>query len=373
MWDFFMAKKYIFTSESVCEGHPDKVCDRISDAVLDAALDKDPYSRVALETLVTTNLCVLAGELTTNSKLDYEKIARDEIRYLGYTHPEWGFSDTCDVKVYVHTQSKEIAQGVDQEGAGDQGIMFGYACDETSSLMPLPIDLAHRLAEAIDGARKDKTIPYFRPDGKTQVTVEYKDGKPYKVTDVVLAIPHDESVSLEDVKSDAYEKIVKVILDKYGFSINKDKVILNGTGSWHIGGPAADTGVTGRKIVVDSYGGYARVGGGCFSGKDPTKVDRSGAYAARYIAKQIVKEKLASKVELRLAYFIGAKEPLMAEIETFGTEKTSEKAIKDYASKLLNPQVSEIIKKFDLRRPIYKQTSAYGHFGREEFPWEKTE
>lgn len=361
----------IFTSESVCAGHPDKVCDQVSDAVLDAAFAQDPMSRVAVETLVTVNRTIVAGEVTTNAKLDIEKIAREEIKRLGYTRPEWRFSDQSEITVLVHQQSPEIATGVDQEGAGDQGMMFGFACQETPELMPLPIMLAHALTAGLDRAREDKTIPYLRPDGKSQVTVRYEKNKPVAIETVVIAVPHDEDIKLDQVKKDLYEKIVVPVLDKYGYKVAMKNLVVNGTGVWHAGGPASDTGVTGRKIIVDSYGGYARVGGGAFSGKDPTKVDRSGAYAARYIAKNVVAAGLAEHAEVALAYAIGLAQPVMKDVETFDTAKESDKVIRDFVNGLLDTSVKGIIQGLDLRRPIYKQTAAYGHFGRPEFPWEK--
>jgi S-adenosylmethionine synthetase len=366
---FFMTE--LFTSESVCAGHPDKVCDQVSDAVVDAALLQDPKARVAVETLVTKNKIILAGEVTLNGKLDFENIAREQVKRLGYTNPHFEFTDQSDVDVYVHAQSPEIAAGVDTDGAGDQGLMFGFACKDTTEFMPLPVTLAHRLVERIDEVRETALLPYLRPDGKSQVTVEYKNGKPYRVTDVVIAVPHEEEIGLKQVKDELYQSVVKDVLERFGFSVESDKVIVNGTGIWHIGGPASDTGVTGRKIVVDTYGGYARVGGGAFSGKDPTKVDRSGAYAARYLSKNIVAQGLADKVEVGLAYHIGAKKPLMEEIETFGTEHVSKKAIKDFTAKLLDTSVKGILEQLDLRRPLYLQTAAYGHFGRGIFPWEQ--
>ncbi len=368
-----MKNTYTFTSESVCAGHPDKVCDQISDAIVDAILAKDPNGRVAVETVATWGRLMIAGEVNTTAKVNYEKIARDAIKKLGYTDEALNFSFNSPIEVYVHEQSPEIAVGVNKKetGAGDQGMMFGYACTETSSFMPLPITLAHELAQAIDTAREKKKIPYLRPDGKTQVTVEYKDGKPHKVTSVVVAVPHKETIKLDQVKEDVYEKIVTPVLKKHGYAIDKKDLIVNGTGVWHYGGPAMDSGLTGRKIVVDTYGGYARVGGGAFSGKDPSKVDRSGAYAARYIAKNVVANKLADKAEVRLAYFIGAKKPLMQEVETFGTAKVSDKVIADYVKKVLNTSVEGILQGLDLRRPIYAETAAYGHFGRDQFPWEK--
>ncbi|MDO8610703.1 MAG: methionine adenosyltransferase [bacterium] len=363
--------KTMFTSESVCSGHPDKICDQISDAIVDEAIRQDKYSRVAVETLVTKNFVALAGEVTTKGKLSYKTIARKVIKHLGYTIPKLHFNDKSPVVVKIHTQSPEISQGVDLDGAGDQGMMFGYACNETDTLMPTSIEMAHRLARAIDYMRESKKLPYLRPDGKTQVTVIFENGKPVGIDNVVLAVPHDEKIALEDVKKDLFKQVVIPILDKLHFSIKLNQLIVNGTGVWHIGGPASDTGVTGRKIIVDGYGGVARVGGGAFSGKDPTKVDRSGAYAARYLAKNIVANKLADVCEVRLAYFIGAKKPVMQVAETFGTAKKSEKVINDYMSQLLDTSLKGIVEGLNLRRPIYFKTACYGHFGRNEFPWEK--
>lgn len=365
--------KTTFTSESVCSGHPDKVCDQVSDAIVDAVLTQDPNGHVAVETLAAFGRLVMAGEVTTTAKkIDYEKIAREQIRRLGYTDPRFNFTDKSPIEVYIHEQSREIAVGVaEDQGAGDQGMMFGFACTETPELMPLPIILAHRLTRRIDQVRTDQTLDYLRPDGKSQVTVEYEDGRPIGVSYVVIAVPHAEDVSLEKVKQDVYEVIVKYVLDEYGFKITPDQLTVNGTGVWHNGGPASDCGVTGRKIVVDGYGGYARVGGGAFSGKDPTKVDRSGAYAARFIAKNVVAAGLAEKAEVRLAYFIGARKPLMQEVETFGTGKKSQKAINEFAAEILDTSVEGILAGLDLLRPIYLPTAAYGHFGRSEFPWEK--
>lgn len=362
---------YIFTSESVCSGHPDKICDSISDSILDEVLRQDKFGKVAVETLAGFNRVVIAGEVTANAKVNFELVARKRIRDLGYTDPYFNFSDKSPVEVYIHEQSREIARGVNKKGAGDQGMMFGFACNETKTLMPLPITIAHRLTQRIDEVREKKILSYLRPDGKSQVTIEYRNGKPYKVLQVVIAVPHKESVDLKRVKKDVYQKVVKKVLDEFGFKISEKDLILNGTGVWHMPGPASDCGLTGRKIIVDTYGGYARVGGGAFSGKDPTKVDRSGAYAARFLAKNIVKEKLADKAEVRLAYFIGAKKPVMQDVETFGTEKVDIKVIKNFMSKLLDTSVEGIIDGLNLRRPIYLKTSVYGHFGREEFPWEK--
>jgi S-adenosylmethionine synthetase len=363
---------YLFTSESVCAGHPDKVCDQISDAIVDAVLGQDPRARLGVETIATHGRLILAGEIKTSAKVDYETIARAEIKRLGYTRPEWNFHDGSPVDVLIHAQSPEIAVGVDgdEEGAGDQGMMFGYACRETPELMPLPIVLAHRLTERIDQVREDGTLPYLRPDGKAQVTVSYQDGRPHSVKKVVVAVPHDEDKTLKQVSADLYEHVITPVLADYGFRIVPEQVVLNGTGIWHNPGPSSDTGLTGRKIVVDGYGGYARVGGGAFSGKDPSKVDRSGAYAARYIAKNIVAAGLAERCEVGLAYVIGAKRPLMEEIDTFGTATVSRAELAEFARGLIETSVAGIIRTLDLARPIYKQTAAYGHFGRAGLPWE---
>lgn len=359
-----------FTSESVCSGHPDKICDQISDAIVDYALEKDRYSRVAVETLVTKNHITLAGEVTTKTEMPYVKIVRGLVKKLGYFNSIFEFTYKSPITVKIHTQSPEIAQGVDKLGAGDQGMMFGYACSETGQFMPMPITLAHNLAYRIDKLRIVKAIPYLRPDGKTQATIIYKNNKPVGVDNIVIAVPHDPSVSIAEVFTDLYNLAVTPVLAQYGYKISKNQLIVNGTGAWHIGGPASDTGVTGRKIIVDTYGGMARVGGGCFSGKDPTKVDRSGAYAARFLAKNIVAAGMASRCEVRLAYFIGAKKPVMQEIETFGTSRKSDKIIKSYMHKILNTSVSGIIKGLNLRRPVYLDTASYGHFGRNGFTWE---
>ena len=368
-----MSKNFTFTSESVCAGHPDKICDSISDSILDEVLKQDKKGHVAIETVATFNRLILAGEITANAKIDYEKIARKRIKDLGYTNPDFNFSDKSIIETYIHKQSPEIVKGVKKEtGAGDQGMMFGFACNETNTLMPLPITIAHALAKRLDETREKSILKYLRPDGKTQVTVEYKNGLPYSIKQVVIAVPHNENVRLEQVKKDIYKKVVGEVLEKFGFKINEKFLIVNGTGAWHMPGPAVDSGLTGRKIIVDTYGGYARVGGGAFSGKDPTKVDRSGAYAARFLAKNIVKAKLADKAEVRLAYFIGAKKPVMQEVETFGTETVNQIVIKDFISKILDTSVEGIIEGLNLQRPIYLKTSAYGHFGRKEFSWEKT-
>jgi S-adenosylmethionine synthetase len=368
---FFMSDSR-FTSESVCAGHPDKVCDQISDAIVDAVLAQDPLARIAAETIATHGRLILAGEITTEARVDYEAVARKEIHRLGYTRPEWNFYDGSPVDVLIHEQSPEIGVGVAQEeqGAGDQGMMFGYACTETPELMPMPIMLAHRLVERIDLSRTDGTLPYLRPDGKAQVTLGYRDGRPDGVEKVVLAVPHDEGITLSQVQAALVEHVIAPVLAGYGFSVEPEHIVVNGTGIWHTPGPSSDTGLTGRKIVVDGYGGYARVGGGAFSGKDPSKVDRSGAYAARYIAKNIVAAGLATRCEVGLAYVIGAKRPLMEEIETFGSARVSRQELAEYARGLLDTSVSGIIRGLDLARPIYQSMAAYGHFGRAGVPWE---
>lgn len=363
--------KTTFTSESVCAGHPDKICDQISDAILDAVLAQDPKGRTAIECLAGVNQLVIAGEIGSDAKVDFEQIARNQIRRLGYTDPKFRFCDQSSINVYVHQQSPEIAVGVKKKGAGDQGMMFGFACRETKELMPMPIMIAHALTKRIDEVREQKILNYLKPDGKSQVTVEYDNGKPVGIAQVVIAVPHKESVDLKQVKSDIYQHVVKPVLANYGFKISIKDLVVNGTGVWHNGGPASDCGLTGRKIIVDTYGGYARVGGGCFSGKEPSKVDRGAAYAARYLAKNIVAHKLADKAEVRLAYFIGAKKPTMQEVETFGTAKVSQKKLCDFMKKILDTSVEGIIEGLNLRQPIYLNTAAYGHFGREEFPWEK--
>lgn len=359
-----------FASESVCAGHPDKVADAISDAIVDAVLVQDPHGRTAVETLVAHNRIILAGELTTTASIDAEAIAREQVRKLGYTHPEWGFSDQSPVENYLHQQSPEISVGVDDFGAGDQGLMFGYATNETPEYLPLPITLAHALTRAVDQARESGTLPHLRPDGKAQVVVKYEDGKPVAVEHVTIAVPHDEKISLSRIREDIYKTVILPVLESYGYTIAEKDIVVNGTGVWYTPGPASDSGLTGRKIVVDGYGGYARVGGGAFSGKDPSKVDRSGAYAARYIAKNIVAAGLADQAEVALAYYIGAKEPVNFTIDTFGTGKKSPEKITAFARKLLVPSVKNIIETLDLKRPIYLQTSAYGHFGKPGLPWE---
>lgn len=366
------SKPTYFTSESVCAGHPDKICDALSDAILDAALEQDPFARTGIEAVVGADQISLFGEIKTTAKLDFEYIVRQKIRALGYTEPAWGFSDTSPISNFIHRQSPEIAIGVDQDGAGDQGMMFGYACDETPELLPLPIVLSHALARRIDEARESGLLAWLRPDGKAQVTIAYENGRPVRVEKVVVAVAHTEDTHAEAVRTDTIKHIIEPTLQKYGLKAPAyANIVVNGTGVWHIPGPESDAGLTGRKIVVDGYGGYARVGGGAFSGKDPSKVDRSGAYAARYIAKNIVAAGLASRCEVALAYVIGRPEPLMQTVETFGTEKTSIEAIESFADRILDTSVKGIIEALGLRRPIYSQTSAYGHFGKAELPWEK--
>jgi len=360
-----------FTSESVAAGHPDKICDQISDAIVDAALAIDPFSRVAVETLVTKNRVVMAGEVTCPNNLPYKKIARDVIKSLGYTKPEYNFWYHSPIDVHIHSQSPDISQGVDIGGAGDQGMMIGFATNETKEYMPLPLSLSHKLVMAMDQARETKKLPFLRPDGKSAVNVEYKKQKPNKITQVILAVPHNPQISNQELNQTLYQQVVLPVLDKYGFSIDSKNLIVNGTGRWEIGGPATDTGVTGRKIIVDTYGSIAPHGGGAFSGKDPTKVDRSGAYATRFLSKNIVAHDLADKAEVRVAYVIGQAEPISVNIDTFGTNKTKKSTIKDFASKLLNLRVQEILKKLKLRRPIYRETARYGHLGKPGFSWEK--
>lgn len=364
--------KTLFTSESVAAGHPDKIADRISDAILDEILRQDPHARTGIETVSGANRVALFGEINTSAKVDFEKIVRQTVRELGYTNPDWGFSDQSPVENYIHQQSPEIAQGTnDDTGAGDQGMMFGFAIDETPELMPLPVSLAHALTRRLDEVRERNILSYIRPDGKSQVTVQYEDGKPVGVETVVIATAHDEATEEETVKQAIYDEVVVPTLKAYGFTITPKQLIVNGTGLWHVPGPESDAGLTGRKIVVDTYGGYARVGGGAFSGKDPSKVDRSGAYAARYIAKNIVAKGLATKCEVGLAYVIGQSKPLMKTIDAFGTATVSQQELEKFADNLIDTSVKGIVTKLDLRRPIYQQTSAYGHFGKPDLPWEQ--
>lgn len=360
-----------FTSESVAAGHPDKVADAVSDAILDALLEQDPNARAGLETIVGANKIGLFGEIKTTAKIDFEKIVKGTIKRLGYTNPDWNFSDKSPIDNNIHQQSPEIAMGVDDNGAGDQGMMFGYACNETPEHMPLPITLAHALTRTLDAKRESGEIAFLRPDGKSQVTVKYENGKPSGIEKVVMAVAHDEKTSAEDVHSTIKTQVIDVVLKDYGYSVDNKQVVINGTGLWHIPGPDTDAGLTGRKIVVDGYGGYARVGGGAFSGKDPSKVDRSAAYAARYIAKNIVASKLADRCEVALAYVIGRAEPMMQAFDTFGTETVSLGKIQTYVDELLDTSVKGIVEGLDLKRPIYSQTTAYGHFGKPSLPWEQ--
>lgn len=366
-----MSKITQFASESVCAGHPDKIADAISDAIVDAILTQDPNGRTGVEVLVAADRVVLAGEVNTTAQVDFAAVAREQIQRLGYTNPAWDFSDQSQIENYIHQQSSEIAVGVDNDGAGDQGMMFGFATNETPEYLPTPIALAHALTRGLDTAREQKTLPYLRPDGKAQVVVNYENGKPVGVDHVTIAIPHNEDVQLEQVRSDVYEQIIVPTLKKYGYEVALDKVVVNGTGVWYTPGPTSDAGLTGRKIVVDGYGGFARVGGGAFSGKDPSKVDRSGAYAARYIAKNIVAAGLADECEVALAYYIGAKEPVMLTINSFGTAKKPEEELYTFAKNLLVPSVKNIVDQLQLRQPIYLQTTAYGHFGKDNLPWER--
>jgi S-adenosylmethionine synthetase len=364
---------YLFTSESVTEGHPDKISDQISDAVLDAALSVDPTARVACETLVTTGLVVIAGEITTEAVIDYTRVARDTIRDIGYTRAKYGFDcDTCAVLSALDRQSPDIAMGVDTGGAGDQGLMFGFACNDTPELMPLPIQLAHLLSRRLSEARKSGELPYLRPDGKSQVTVEYRDGRPFRVEAVVISSQHDPSVTNEQLRTEIEEKIIRRTVSPE--LLDKDtKYHINPTGRFVTGGPQGDAGVTGRKIIVDTYGGYAPHGGGAFSGKDPTKVDRSAAYMARYVAKNIVAAGLADRCLVQLAYAIGVADPVSVLVDTSGTGRISEAILAKLVRDNFELTPRGIIESLQLRRPIYKATAAYGHFGRSEdgFTWEK--
>ena len=378
--------KYLFTSESVTEGHPDKICDRISDAILDEMLRQDPESRVACETFATTGIITVMGEVTTKASVDIQQIVRSTVEEIGYDRAKYGFDcHTCAVLSSLHAQSPDIAMGVDKcaeaksgemsdamdTGAGDQGLMFGFACDETPELMPLPIALAHRLAKRLTEVRKSGKLSYLRPDGKTQVTVEYEDNTPVRVDTVVISSQHSADVDAETIRKDIIEQVILPIIPSNLLN-GETKIFVNPTGRFVIGGPQGDTGLTGRKIIVDTYGGYSRHGGGAFSGKDPTKVDRSASYAARYLAKNIVKSGLAKKCEVQIAYAIGVAKPVSVMVDTFGTGLISDERISAAVLSLVDLRPAAIIKKFDLRKPIYKQLSAYGHMGREELgvKWE---
>lgn len=382
-------RKWLFTSESVTEGHPDKICDQISDAILDAIMEKDPNGRVACETSVSTGLVLISGEITTEHYVDIPSIVRQTIKDIGYTRAKYGFDgDTCAVLTSIDEQSPDIAMGVNRAlehrengedeldliGAGDQGIMFGFACNETPELMPMPISLAHKLAKKLADVRKNGTLDYLRPDGKTQVTIEYHDDKPVRVDTIVISTQHSPDVDLKTIERDLKEHVIKkVIPDK--LLDEKTRYLVNPTGRFVVGGPHGDAGLTGRKIIVDTYGGYARHGGGAFSGKDPTKVDRSATYAARYVAKNIVAAGLADKCEVQIAYAIGVARPVSVLIDTFGTNKIEESKIQELVNKHFDLRPAAIIRDLDLRRPIYKQVAAYGHFGRTDIdlPWEKTD
>jgi S-adenosylmethionine synthetase len=371
-----LGKNYFFTSESVTEGHPDKIADQVSDAILDSIIGKDPFARVACETVVTTGLAFVAGEITTSCYVEIPDIVRETIKEIGYTRAKYGFDyETCAVITSIHAQSSDIALGVDIGGAGDQGLMFGFACNETEELMPLPILLAHKLAMRLAEVRKKDILGYLRPDGKTQVTIEYKDNKPVRVDSVVISTQHSPEVTLKEIKEDVVEKVIKPTIPADILDEEHIKYFVNPTGRFVVGGPMGDTGLTGRKIIVDSYGGVGSHGGGCFSGKDPSKVDRSGSYMARYIAKNIVAAGLADRVQVQMAYAIGVPEPVSVLAEPFGTGKVPPEDIVKIIRKNFDLTPKGMIETLDLRRPIYKKTAVYGHFGRNDsdFTWEKTD
>jgi S-adenosylmethionine synthetase len=367
--------RFLFTSESVTEGHPDKVADQISDSLLDAVLAKDPHSRVAIETLVTTGLAFVAGEMTTGAVIDIPAVVRDTIREVGYTRAEYGFDcDSCSVITAIDKQSPDIAMGVDTGGAGDQGMMFGFACRETPELMPMPIEMAHRLGRRLSEMRRSGRLPFLRPDGKTQVTVEYADGKPVRIDTVVVSTQHADSIGTDDLRRQIEEHVIRPVIPEE-LSDRNTRVHINPTGRFVIGGPQGDTGLTGRKIIVDTYGGYAHHGGGAFSGKDPTKVDRSAAYMARYIAKNVVAAGLADRIEVQLAYAIGVADPVSVMADTSGTGVIGDDAIVRLIRQHFGLKPREIIETLDLRKPIYRRTAAFGHFGRSDagFTWEETD